>query len=95
MIEYLNSQQLKSLTIFLVGEACDDVYVYGTCKRISPEAPVPILKALLNSVPNDGEVKLRVIEFTPIIGFEYVPYDTLYKDLVLIQGDHFSQSIWR
>ena len=28
----------------MVGDSCIDVYNYGTCDRISPEAPVPILK---------------------------------------------------
>lgn len=27
----------------MVGDACNDIYMYGICKRISPEAPVPIL----------------------------------------------------
>lgn len=28
----------------LIGEQCHDVYVYGTCDRLSPEAPIPIFK---------------------------------------------------
>ena len=31
------------LQILLIGDSCQDVYVYGTCDRISPEAPVPVL----------------------------------------------------
>lgn len=30
--------------ILLIGDSCTDIYDYGTCDRISPEAPVPILK---------------------------------------------------
>ncbi len=30
--------------ILLIGDSCTDVYDYGTCDRISPEAPVPVLK---------------------------------------------------
>jgi len=26
----------------LIGESCRDVYVYGSCPRLSPEAPVPV-----------------------------------------------------
>ena len=29
--------------ILLIGEHCDDVYHYGECNRLNPEAPVPIL----------------------------------------------------
>ena len=28
----------------LIGDSCIDKYIYGTCDRISPEAPVPILR---------------------------------------------------
>ena len=37
-------QQQKPLKVLLIGDSCIDQYVYGTCDRISPEAPVPILK---------------------------------------------------
>lgn len=30
--------------VLLVGDACIDVYHYGHCDRLSPEAPVPVLK---------------------------------------------------
>ena len=37
-------QQQKQLKVLLVGDSCTDEYVYGTCERLNPEAPVPILK---------------------------------------------------
>jgi len=37
-------QQLKQSKILVIGDSCTDVYSYGSCERISPEAPVPILK---------------------------------------------------
>lgn len=40
----MDIQQLKSFKILVIGDSCTDVYNYGTCDRISPEAPVPILK---------------------------------------------------
>ena len=33
----------KSFQILLIGDSCTDRYVYGSVKRISPEAPIPIL----------------------------------------------------
>ena len=33
----------KQLKILLIGDSCTDEYVYGTCERLNPEAPVPIL----------------------------------------------------
>ena len=33
-----------SWKVLLVGDHCIDIYHYGVCERLSPEAPVPILK---------------------------------------------------
>lgn len=30
--------------ILLIGDSCTDEYHYGVCERLSPEAPVPVLK---------------------------------------------------
>lgn len=40
----MDTQQLKSFKILLIGDDCLDVYRYGTVDRISPEAPVPVFK---------------------------------------------------
>ncbi len=37
-------QPQKQFKVLLIGETCDDEYVYGNVERISPEAPVPVLK---------------------------------------------------
>mgnify|MGYP003114073641 CR=1 FL=1 len=37
-------QQLKQLKILVVGDSCEDIYHYGSCDRLSPEAPVPVFK---------------------------------------------------
>ena len=36
--------QQKQFKVLLIGDSCVDEYVYGTCERLNPEAPVPILK---------------------------------------------------
>ena len=40
----MNTQPQKSYKILLVGDSCKDLYYEGTCDRLSPEAPVPVLK---------------------------------------------------
>lgn len=40
----MDTQQPKLLNVLVVGDSCVDVYHYGTCDRLSPEAPVPVLK---------------------------------------------------
>lgn len=37
-------QPQKQYTVLLVGETCEDSYIYGSVDRISPEAPIPVLK---------------------------------------------------
>lgn len=38
----MDIQQLKSLKILVVGDYCKDIFKYGFCNRLSPEAPVPV-----------------------------------------------------
>jgi D-beta-D-heptose 7-phosphate kinase/D-beta-D-heptose 1-phosphate adenosyltransferase len=44
MKESKNTPQPKKFKILLLGDSCEDIYKYGTCERLNPEAPVPILK---------------------------------------------------
>jgi bifunctional ADP-heptose synthase (sugar kinase/adenylyltransferase) len=38
----MNFQPVTSLSVLLLGDSCHDVYHYGECRRLSPEAPVPV-----------------------------------------------------
>ena len=40
----MDIQQQKLLKILLIGDSCQDVYIYGRCSRLSPEAPIPIFE---------------------------------------------------
>ena len=44
--------QQKPYKILLIGDSCIDEYVYGTCERLNPEAPVPILKFHRKEIKN-------------------------------------------
>ena len=33
------------MKILVVGESCRDIYIYGECGRLCPEAPVPVFKS--------------------------------------------------
>lgn len=39
----MSTQQQKLFKVLLIGDSCTDRYVYGSVKRLNPEAPVPIL----------------------------------------------------
>ena len=41
------------MKIIVIGETCKDVFVYGDCKRLSPEAPVPVMNPV-NVIDNSG-----------------------------------------
>lgn len=32
------------MNVLVIGESCEDIFIYGTCERICPEAPVPVFK---------------------------------------------------
>jgi len=42
--------------ILIIGDSCTDIFVYGTCNRICPEAPVPILNPI-KTTKNGGMAK--------------------------------------
>lgn len=41
------------MKVTVIGELCKDVFIYGDAKRLSPEAPVPVLTPT-HTVQNDG-----------------------------------------
>ena len=42
-----------SIKILVVGESCRDVFKYGRCVRLCPEAPVPVFD-FVEQIQNDG-----------------------------------------
>ena len=53
--------------IVVIGELCHDVFVYGECKRLSPEAPVPVFNPLhtLENQGMAGNVVANINAITP------------------------------
>lgn len=41
------------IKILVVGELCEDNFIYGECKRLCPEAPVPVLNPI-QTIQNPG-----------------------------------------
>ena len=37
-------QLAKQYNVLLIGDSCTDEWAYGSCDRVSPEAPVPVMK---------------------------------------------------
>ena len=40
----MSTQPQKQFRALLLGDSCKDIYHYGSCSRLSPEAAVPVLK---------------------------------------------------
>lgn len=34
------------IKVLVVGELCEDIFIYGDCKRLCPEAPVPVMNPI-------------------------------------------------
>ena len=34
----------RQYNVLLIGDSCTDEWVYGSCDRLSPEGPIPVLK---------------------------------------------------
>lgn len=49
----MDIQRLQSLKILVMGDYCIDIFKYGSCNRISPEAPVPVFH-YNNETKTDG-----------------------------------------
>jgi len=49
----MSTQQPKQFNVLLIGDTCEDIYVYGRVDRISPEAPVPVFAPRYN-IHKDG-----------------------------------------
>ncbi len=61
----MDIRQQKSWNILLVGDLCLDVYHYGICERMSPEAPIPVFKERRKEtrLGMSGNVRLNLESF--------------------------------
>jgi len=86
------------MKILVVGDSCKDVFIYGEIKRLSPEAPVPVLNPLKevsthgmakNVLNNVEALKVDVFSITnqnSIRKVRYVDYKS--NQLVLRVDEH-------
>jgi len=49
----MDIQRLKSLKVLVIGDYCTDIFKFGTCERLSPEAPVPVF-LFQHEIKTDG-----------------------------------------
>jgi len=44
------------MNVLVIGDSCEDIFIYGDIERISPEAPIPVFKPT-HTEKNDGMAK--------------------------------------
>ena len=54
--------------VLVIGDSCEDMFRYGTCDRLSPEAPVPVMKPTRTS--GNGGMAINVMENLKALGIE-------------------------
>jgi D-beta-D-heptose 7-phosphate kinase/D-beta-D-heptose 1-phosphate adenosyltransferase len=54
--------------VLVIGDGCKDVFQYGNCERLSPEAPVPVFKPL--KVKSNGGMAVNVYNNIRSLGIE-------------------------
>jgi bifunctional ADP-heptose synthase (sugar kinase/adenylyltransferase) len=54
--------------VLVIGDGCKDVFQYGKCDRLSPEAPVPVFKPL--QAKSNGGMAVNVYENIRALGVE-------------------------
>ena len=54
--------------VLVIGDSCSDVFRYGTCERLSPEAPVPVMKP--TNTTGNGGMAINVHENLKALGVE-------------------------
>ena len=85
-------QQQKSCKVLLVGDSCIDKFHYGTCERISPEAPVPIFKHMYTEVKNgmclNVEQNLKAFNFAEISVLTNTEKITKERFVDITSGQH-------
>lgn len=71
MTDLKNTPVPKRFKILLIGDSCVDEYFIGHCERLSPEAPVPVLK-VNNKYSTKGmaaNVKTNLTSLNQIVDF--------------------------
>ena len=56
------------MKILVIGDACKDVYVYGSCSRLAPEAPVPVF--VQSHSKSSGGMALNVCNNIKALGMD-------------------------
>ena len=58
------------MKILIIGESCRDIFHYGNCDRLCPEAPVPVFNTL--EIIENGGMAMNVYSNVLSLGSEAI-----------------------
>jgi D-beta-D-heptose 7-phosphate kinase/D-beta-D-heptose 1-phosphate adenosyltransferase len=61
------------LKLVVIGDVCKDIFIYGECKRLSPEAPVPVFTPVSKTV-NLGMSGNVMINLRTLVGYDDIQF---------------------
>ena len=67
------------MKILVIGDSCTDVFIYGRCERLNPEAPIPVFEPS-KTITNDGMAGNVVANFRKL-GVEKVELITNHEQI--------------
>ncbi len=72
------TQQQNQYSVLILGDVCKDIYVFGECLRLSPEAPVPVLdqKLVEERFGMVANVKSNFENMSPNSDISYLTHDS-------------------
>jgi len=59
--------KLSKQKILIVGDVMIDSYLWGDVRRVSPEAPVPIVSGIMEEARLGGAVNVKAMGAVPIL----------------------------
>ena len=62
------------MNILVIGDSCNDKFIYGECNRICPEAPVPVFNPIRETI--NGGMALNVVSNLESLGIDNLDYMT-------------------
>lgn len=81
------------MKIVVVGENCTDIFEYGTCTRLNPEAPTPVFvsnrKITNYGMAGNVEQNLRSLNFAEIHGYHQMSEGEIIKHRIVDENSNY------
>lgn len=81
------------MKVVVIGEFCTDIFEYGSCTRLNPEAPTPVFVSS-RKVSNYGMAgnvvqNLRSLDFCEVIGFHQLSDGDITKHRIVDESSNY------